>query len=90
MRYICITGDILSSVQVNVRTTPFLVDELDKIVKDGYFRNRTEAVNEAIRLLVKRYELAKIKTKIESIREDTEKYPGLSDIVESIHSEEDK
>ena len=68
----------------------FLVDELDKIVKAGYFRSRTEAVNEAIRLLVKRYELIKIKTRIESIKEDTEEYPELSYIVESIHSEEDK
>ena len=54
------------------------------------FRNRTETVNEAIRLLIKRYELSKIKASIENIREDTEKYPGLSDIVESMCEEEDR
>jgi len=67
MYYICNTGDILTTVQVNIRTTPFLAKELDLIVKEGYFRNRTEAVNEAIRLLIKRYELSKIKASIESI-----------------------
>ena len=89
MYFICNTGDILTSVQVNIRTTPFLAKELDMIVKEGYFRNRTEAINEAIRLLIKRYELCKIKASIESIREDTEKYPELSDVVESMREEED-
>ncbi len=59
-------------------------------VNEGYFRNRTEAVNEAIRLLIKRYELSKIKAPIESIREDTERYPGLSDVVKSMCEEEDR
>ena len=90
MYFICNTGDILTTVQVNIRTTPFLAKELDLIVKEGYFRNRTEAVNEAIRLLIKRYELSKIKASIESIREDTEKYPELSDVVESMREEEDR
>jgi len=54
------------------------------------FRNRTEVVNEAIRLLIKRYELSKIKASIENIREDTEKYPGLSDVVESMREKEDR
>ena len=89
MYFICNTGDILTSVQVNIRTTPFLAKELDVIVKEGYFRNRTEAVNEAIRLLIRRYELSKIKASIESIREDTEKYPELSGVVESMREEED-
>jgi len=52
-------------------------------------RNRTETVNEAIRLLIRRYELSKIKASIESIREDTEKYPELSGVVESMREEED-
>ena len=90
MCFICNTGDILTSVQVNIRTTPFLAKELDMVVKEGYRSNSPEAVNEAIRLLIKRYELSKIKASIESIREDTEKYPELSDVVESMREEEDR
>jgi hypothetical protein len=40
--------------------------------------------------MIKKYELVKIKTRIETIREDTEKYPEISRAVESIHLEEDK
>lgn len=80
----------MSNVQVEISTASILIDKIDKIVEEGYFQNRTEALNEAIHLLIKKYQLTKIKTRIETIREDTEKYPGLSGIVESMHSEEDK
>jgi len=70
----------MTDVQVKISTTSLLIDKIDKIVEEGYFRNRTEALNEAIRLLIKKYQLAKIKTRIETIREDTEKYPQLSRI----------
>ncbi len=80
----------MSNVQVNISTASLLLDKIDQIVKEGYFQNRTEALNEAIRLLIKKYELVKIKTRIETIREDTEKYPELSRVVESMHLEEDK
>ncbi len=75
----------MSSVQVNIHTTPLLLNKIDQLVKEGYFQDRTEALNEAIRLLIKKYYLEKIKTRIETIREDTEKYPELSRIVESMH-----
>jgi Arc/MetJ-type ribon-helix-helix transcriptional regulator len=80
----------MPEVQVNICTASVLLDKIDQIVKEGYFQNRTEALNEAIRLLIKKYELVKIKTRIETIREDTEKYPELSRIVESTHLEDDK
>jgi Arc/MetJ-type ribon-helix-helix transcriptional regulator len=80
----------MPEVQVNICTASVLLDKIDQIVKEGYFQNRTEALNEAIRLLIKKYQLVKIKTRIETIREDTEKYPELSRMVESTHLEEDK
>lgn len=80
----------MTDVQVKISTASLLIEKIDKIVEEGYFQNRTEALNEAIRLLIKKYQLAKIKTRIEIIREDTEKYPGFSGIVESMHSEEDR
>ncbi len=80
----------MTEVQVKISTASLLIDKIDAIVEEGYFQNRTEALNEAIRLLIKKYQLAKIKTRIETIREDTEKYPELSGIVESMHKEEEK
>ena len=80
----------MTDVQVKISTASLLIDKIDQIVKEGYFQNRTEALNEAIRLLIKKYQLVKIKTRIETIREDTEKYPEPSRIVESMHLEEDK
>lgn len=82
--------DHMPDVQVKISTASLLMDKIDKIVEEGYFQNRTEALNEAIRLLIKRYQLEKIKTRIETIREDTEKYPGISGIVESMHIKDDK
>jgi Arc/MetJ-type ribon-helix-helix transcriptional regulator len=80
----------MTDVQVKISTASLLIDKIDEIVEEGYFQNRTEALNEAIRLLIKKYQLAKIKIRIETIREDTEKYPELSGIVESMHKEEEK
>jgi len=42
----------LSSAQINVRTSP-MADELDRIVGTGFFRDRTEAVNEALKFLIR-------------------------------------
>jgi Arc/MetJ-type ribon-helix-helix transcriptional regulator len=80
----------MTDVQVKISTASLLIDKIDAIVEEGYFQNRTEAINEAIRLLIKKNQLAKIKTRIETIREDTEKYPELSGIVESMHKEIEK
>ena len=43
------------SAQVNFRTAEALLADIDKLVAEGHFRTRTEAVNEALRMLVQRY-----------------------------------
>lgn len=43
------------SAQVNFRTSEQLLADIDKLVDEGHFRTRTEAVNEALRMLVQRY-----------------------------------
>jgi Arc/MetJ-type ribon-helix-helix transcriptional regulator len=69
------------SVQLNVRTTPVLIDELDKVVNKGLFRNRTEAVNEALRLLVKRYRMMELEQKMDRIAKDN---VGKKSVTESL------
>lgn len=43
------------SVQLNVRTSESIVAKIDEIVKEGVYRNRSEAVNEALSIFVGRY-----------------------------------
>lgn len=75
---------------MNVRTTPFIIEEIDGIVKKGYFRNRTEAVNEALRFLIRRYKMAKTEKRIEKIREGTSALPSVTQAVVTSHGEEDE
>jgi len=46
-------GDTMSSAQINVRTSPIIADEPDLIVGTGFFGDRTEAVNEALKFLIR-------------------------------------
>ncbi|MEA3255416.1 MAG: hypothetical protein U9Q22_06240 [Candidatus Altiarchaeota archaeon] len=77
------------SVQLNIRTTPVLIDELDKVVRKGYFRNRTEAVNEAIRLFIRRYSMMKLGERMEKVKEGTDKLPSPARAIMISHEEED-
>ena len=80
---------MMASVQVNIRTTPFLADELDRMVQNGYFRNRTEAVNEGIRILIRRYQLKNTKERIDRMSPKISKYRSSKKLVHDMHEEED-
>jgi Arc/MetJ-type ribon-helix-helix transcriptional regulator len=80
----------MESTQMKVKTSEFLVEELDRIVRKGYFRSRSEAVNEAIRLLIRRYKLERLGAKMEGIREGTENLPSATEAIVKSHEEEDE
>ena len=46
-----------------VETSSILLDGVDQMIKDGYFNDRTEAVNEAIKEMLDRYKLGKLRLK---------------------------
>jgi len=46
-----------------VETSTYLIEGIDEMVKEGYYRNRTEGVNDAIRLLLKQYKISKLHAK---------------------------
>jgi len=46
-----------------VETSTELLDGIDEMVREGYYETRSEGVNEAIRLLLKQYKLAKLHAK---------------------------
>jgi len=76
-------GDTMSSAQINVRTSPIIADELDRIVGTGFFRDRTEAVNEELKFLILRYKAMKIEKQIESLSKNVETDMSLTDALMS-------
>ena len=79
----------MTSSQLNVRTSPTLIEELDLLVNRGFFRNRTEAVNEGIRLLIRRYKAMKIAEKIDKIALGKKGKESLTKVLLELRDEED-
>jgi len=77
------------SSQLNVRTSPTLIHELDIMVDNGLFRTRTEAVNEGIRLLIRRYKAMRIADKLDEIAEKNLGDKSLTDTLLELREEED-
>ena len=46
-----------------VETSTELLEGIDEMVREGYYANRTEGINDAIRLLLKHYKLSKLHEK---------------------------
>ena len=46
-----------------VETSTFLLEGIDEMVREGYYSNRSEAVNDAIRLMLKQYKVSKLHQK---------------------------
>ncbi len=46
-----------------VETSTYLLEGIDEMVKEGYYKDRTEGVNDAIRQLLKRYKVSKLHAK---------------------------
>lgn len=79
----------MASSQLNIRTSKTLVEELDYLVDHGMFRNRTEAVNEGIRMLIRRYKAVKIAEKIDEISGSEHGKGELTKALLEVREEED-
>ena len=79
----------LVSSQLNVRTSTTLIEELDLLVNRGLFRNRTEAVNEGIRLLIRRYKAMKVAEKIDKIALGKKGRESLTKVLSELRADED-
>ncbi len=84
------TDDTMESIQINIRTTRMLADMLDKIVEEGYYRNRTEAVNEGIRLLIRKYQLEGVVKRIDKFRQENKAIMPSGELIAQMHEEEDE
>jgi Arc/MetJ-type ribon-helix-helix transcriptional regulator len=54
-------GEIVSKTYVETSTE--LLEGIDEMIREGYYANRTEGINDAIRLLLKQYKLSKLHAK---------------------------
>ena len=52
-----------------VETSTELLEGIDEMVREGYYANRTEGINDAIRLLLNQYKLSKLHAKDSSLHE---------------------
>jgi Arc/MetJ-type ribon-helix-helix transcriptional regulator len=65
------------TMKTHVETSSILLDGIDEMIANGYFNNRTEAVNEAISQMLERYKLGKLRMKeqqTELRKKTTEQY----------------
>jgi len=46
-----------------VETSSILLEEIDEMIQSGFFNDRTEAVNQAIKEMLDRYKLSKLRAK---------------------------
>ena len=79
----------MATPQLNVRTSKALIQELDSLVESGLFRNKTEAVNEGIRFLIRRYKAMRIAEKIDEIANNSSSKVNLSQVLSQLREEED-
>jgi Arc/MetJ-type ribon-helix-helix transcriptional regulator len=55
-----------------VETSTELMEGIDEMVREGYYANRTEGVNDAIRLLLKQYKVSKLHAKDSILQESNQ------------------
>jgi len=79
----------MASPQLNIKTSKTLIEALDSLIKQGVFRNRNEAVNEGIRLLIRKYKAIKIAEKIDQIAEGKHGKGSLTEALLKVRKEED-
>lgn len=79
----------MASIQLNVKTSEILIEELDTMINRRIFRNRTEAVNEGIRLLIRRYKGIRIAEKIDKIANENQSKRNLTETLFELREEED-
>jgi len=80
----------MCSMVVNVRTSEYLIDEIDGLVKKGVFRSRTEAVNEAMRLIIKKYKILSAIENIKAMAKSNVSEESLTELLLESRREDDE
>ena len=77
------------STQLNVRIPDELIKGFDRAAKTGRYKNRSEAVKEAIRMFVRRYEMEALEKRIKVLAErNATKYNATEAVIRAHENEE--
>jgi len=79
----------MARIQVNLKLDKDLVQEVEKLVKKGYFNSKTEAFTYALKLLIRLYKAEELKKRIDEVREGTEELPSVTKAIIEDQEEED-
>ncbi len=79
----------MEKVQVNLRIEKDLIEKVDMLVRQGFFKNRTEAFLVALNRLIKDCLKEFLRKKLDKIRQGTEKYPSPTDVIIKMHEEKE-
>jgi len=66
-----------------------LLEQLDKLVQEGEYNTRAEALKEGVRLLIQKQKARKLREKIKRIKANTREFPSLTKAVVEQHEEDD-
>ncbi|MCG7848767.1 MAG: ribbon-helix-helix domain-containing protein [ANME-2 cluster archaeon] len=82
----------MSNKLLQIRVNDYLLHQIDENVNLGLFANRTDFVREAIRDLLRKYEIQRASKKMDTIAQQTAiKYSrNLSEVLQEIREEEDE
>ncbi|NOR59706.1 MAG: hypothetical protein GQ469_03610 [Methanosarcinales archaeon] len=82
----------MSNKLLQIRVNDYLLQLIDENVNLGLFANRTDFVREAIRELLRKYEMQRGSQKMDSFAQQTSiKYSrDLSEVLQEIREEEDE
>jgi len=82
----------MSNKLLQIRVNDYLLHQIDENVNLGLFANRTDFVREAIRDLLRKYEMQRASKKMDTLAQQTAiKYSrGLSEVLQEIREEEDE
>jgi Arc/MetJ-type ribon-helix-helix transcriptional regulator len=76
------------SVHINVRVSEELIKTVDSAVKQGVYKSRSDAVNEALTMLSRSYQMARLEKRMRALAEkNAGKYSATDAIIRS-HEEE--
>jgi Arc/MetJ-type ribon-helix-helix transcriptional regulator len=80
----------MARVKVNLKLDEGIVKEVERLVEQGYFSNKTEAFMKALQLLLRVHENEEVVKRFNCVREETENMPSLTKAVIESHEEEDE
>lgn len=75
---------------ISFRPAPYLRNKLTTLVEEGYYKNRTEAINDALRLLIRKHLAEMAREELMELRKRGKIDKSLSEALEEVREEEDQ